>query len=69
MKKMFIAGAVCPQCQQVDKIFVYQEAGEDVAECKSCGHRRFRPKAGDAVDDGAAPAARSGAIPFVNLPE
>ena len=33
MARRFIAGAVCPECQQMDKIVTYQQDGEDVAEC------------------------------------
>lgn len=44
MGKKFIAGALCPQCNQMDKIFVYQQDGEDVAECNACGYISVRPK-------------------------
>lgn len=44
MRKMFIAGAVCPQCQKQDKIFVYQKDGEDIAQCNACGYVSVRPK-------------------------
>ena len=44
MRKMFIAGAKCPECGQEDKIFVYQKDGEDIAECKACGYTSVRPK-------------------------
>ncbi|AUM12978.1 YheV family putative zinc ribbon protein [Ketobacter alkanivorans] len=44
MKKMFIAGAKCPQCEKIDKIFVYHKDGEDIAECNACGYTSVRPK-------------------------
>ena len=44
MRKVFIAGAKCPQCEQEDKIFVYKKDGEDVAECNACGYISVRPK-------------------------
>lgn len=50
MKKQFIAGAVCPDCQQVDKIYVTTEQAEDsnalvdVAICNACGYRSIRPE-------------------------
>lgn len=38
-KGRFIAGAVCPECKQVDKLKMYKEEGEDVRECVRCGYR------------------------------
>ena len=35
-KKRFIAGALCPKCQQRDKIFTYFEAGEKWRACNRC---------------------------------
>jgi len=49
MKKQFIAGAKCPQCGLEDKIFIYHQDGEDIAECNSCGYQSIRPKEGEAV--------------------
>lgn len=52
MKKQFIAGAVCPECHQVDKIYVTYanaeqaadpDAQADVAICNACGYRSKRP--------------------------
>lgn len=37
-KRRFIAGAVCPSCQLMDKVVMYKsEAGDQVRECVSCG--------------------------------
>lgn len=49
MKKQFIAGAKCPQCGLEDKIYVFHENGEDIAQCNHCGYRSVRPKDGDPV--------------------
>jgi uncharacterized metal-binding protein (TIGR02443 family) len=38
MKKRFIAGAVCPQCKQVDKtVFYDDEQQQRFRECVACG--------------------------------
>ncbi|HAD09069.1 MAG TPA: hypothetical protein DCF62_06275 [Porticoccaceae bacterium] len=37
--KRFIAGAHCPACQAIDKIFVYREGDRNIRECVSCGFR------------------------------
>ncbi|PCJ15918.1 MAG: metal-binding protein [Gammaproteobacteria bacterium] len=42
MRKRFIAGAVCPQCNEIDKTVVYQQADDEVSECVKCGYKRFR---------------------------
>lgn len=40
MQRRFIAGAVCPQCSETDRIVMYDNAdGERVRECVSCGYR------------------------------
>ncbi len=45
--RRFIAGAVCPECQKLDKIVTYKQDGEDIAECVSCGYVSQRPKEED----------------------
>lgn len=35
-KKRFIAGAVCPRCNVMDKIVVFSEDGKDYRACVSC---------------------------------
>ena len=32
----FIAGAVCPECGEVDKLVMYQQAGQSWRECVRC---------------------------------
>lgn len=41
-KGRFIAGAVCPECKEVDKLKIYKEDGEDVRECVRCGYREIQ---------------------------
>ncbi len=36
-KKRFIAGAVCPQCAQMDKIVMFKQGGGEFRECVACG--------------------------------
>ncbi len=35
-QKRFIAGAVCPRCREIDKLFVYRLADKKFRECVSC---------------------------------
>ena len=42
--RKFIAGAVCPSCNQVDKLFVTTQDGAMVCECVSCGFRDVRER-------------------------
>lgn len=40
LKRRFIAGAVCPECQQMDKVVMYDDAqGRRWRECVSCGFK------------------------------
>ena len=57
MSRRFIAGAVCPECQKMDKIVTYKQDGEDVAECISCGYLSHRPKAADMAKNDMQPKA------------
>jgi len=43
--KRFIAGALCPQCQCLDKIVVYSLNEVKMAECVSCGFQQQDPAA------------------------
>lgn len=38
-KRRFIAGAVCPECRQLDKLVTYEDAGENYRECVRCGFK------------------------------
>ncbi len=45
-QKRFIAGAVCPRCAELDKIFVYRVEGTSVRECANCDfieQQQFEP--------------------------
>ncbi|SDB97528.1 YheV family putative zinc ribbon protein [Acinetobacter boissieri] len=45
MKKRFIAGAVCPKCQALDRIIMLtNHLGEEHIECISCDYRDTRPQ-------------------------
>lgn len=37
-KKRFVAGAVCPRCEQMDKLVVYSRDGKDYRECVACDY-------------------------------
>lgn len=37
--KRFIAGATCPKCQAMDKIFTYDDHGGKWRACVSCGFK------------------------------
>ncbi len=39
MKKRFIAGATCPDCQKMDTLVTFESEGVRVFECVECGHR------------------------------
>lgn len=43
MAKRFIAGAVCPKCEKIDKIYV--EDNSQVAKCAACGYELQQPDA------------------------
>lgn len=47
VKKHFIAGAVCPKCQLIDKIVVYTIVNKKFAECIRCGHKQEADFAND----------------------
>lgn len=36
-QKRFIAGAVCPSCNQMDTVVVYRDGDEQMRECVRCG--------------------------------
>ena len=35
-QKRFIAGAICPRCAQLDKLFVYRIDDKNFRECVNC---------------------------------
>lgn len=49
LQRRFIAGAVCPQCSEMDKIVMYDDDhGQRVRECVRCGYK-------DALDENGNP--------------
>ncbi|MBF7688509.1 YheV family putative zinc ribbon protein [Acinetobacter rathckeae] len=45
MKKRFIAGAICPKCQALDRIIMLTDSlGEEHIECIACDYRDMRPQ-------------------------
>ena len=39
MKRRFIAGAVCPACEAMDKVVMYDADGKRWRECVGCGFK------------------------------
>ena len=37
--RRFLAGAICPRCEAVDRIQVYAEGDRDFRECVACGFK------------------------------
>jgi len=37
-RRQFIAGAVCPECQQMDRIVIEDNAGSTQRRCVACGY-------------------------------
>ncbi len=42
LKERFIAGAVCPQCKQIDKIKLCIEEHDERIECVNCGYQETK---------------------------
>lgn len=48
--KRFIAGAVCPQCAEMDKLVMFRDAEQQsVRECVRCGYRDVMTEQGPQV--------------------
>ena len=41
--RRFIAGAVCPQCAELDRLVLYVGSSDNRRECISCGYRDALP--------------------------
>ncbi|NMP15997.1 YheV family putative zinc ribbon protein [Thalassotalea sp. Y01] len=52
MKKRFIAGAKCPECNAMDTLALYKEDGVEKVTCVSCGMLMTQP------DEKVAPEVR-----------
>lgn len=50
MKRRFIAGAVCPKCNAMDRIVMYDKDGQQVRECIECGFSQTQSEQ-QAIDD------------------
>jgi len=42
-RKRFIAGASCPKCKQLDKVYTYEQDGREFAACTQCDYLEPRP--------------------------
>ena len=49
VRKRFIAGAACPECRAMDKIYVNLDT--DTRHCLACGFAEERPAAPDAATE------------------
>lgn len=71
MRRKFIAGAVCPLCKGMDKIYITIEEGNEVARCTVCDYRSVRPKDDDPVvhpdDEASALQAEEGSVSVVKI--
>ena len=47
--RRFIAGATCPLCKGMDKIYVTREDEREVARCTVCDYHSVRPLDDDPV--------------------
>lgn len=45
VRKQFIAGARCPQCQAEDKVRFCRDGDREWIECVACGHATDKPPA------------------------
>lgn len=43
MKRRFIAGAKCPQCEAIDRVVMLSTADDEWIECIECGYSERRP--------------------------
>ena len=69
MGRRFIAGAVCPECNAMDKLFV--EAPSTTPVCAACGYEMQMPEGNSSdnvASDIVAPVAvKSEAVTLVNF--
>jgi uncharacterized metal-binding protein (TIGR02443 family) len=48
--RRFIAGATCPACGLVDKLFIYQQGNKNYCKCSRCGAMPTMEKGGGLKD-------------------
>ncbi|MGI9284885.1 MAG: YheV family putative zinc ribbon protein [Pseudomonadales bacterium] len=58
--RRFIAGAICPQCQAMDKIVLHRRGDQQQRECVACGFKD------DLQEFGAAPELATRVTPQSN---
>ena len=49
-RKRFIAGAICPACSSLDRIFVYSDKHVKIQQCWACGHKEKKVMRSHTVD-------------------
>lgn len=65
-KKRFIAGAVCPKCEKMDKLYI--EDDPTVATCIACGYQMIqRDDASVSENTREGSAALAEAVSIVNF--
>lgn len=78
MKKRFIAGAVCPACNTMDTIKMWDEQGVPQRECVACGFADTLDEQGNSVprelptrvsQAAAKPAAQEQTLQFFPNPK
>ncbi len=57
MKKRFISGAICPECQAQDTLRWWQENEKDHLDCVTCDYQTSRETAAKA-DSSVKPGSR-----------
>ncbi len=48
--RRFIAGAVCPRCAVMDRIFIESESGINKRECLGCGYKEYMQSDGTTTE-------------------
>lgn len=64
MKKRFIAGAACPECEAVDRIVMMTTEDDEWIECVECDYTERRPTKEDLEKAVVSPADEVGVIQF-----
>lgn len=67
MRKRFIAGATCPQCGQVDKLYIIAGAAGDERHCSACDFSEARPTEVEAAGDSVTTKVEADAVQVVTL--
>ena len=62
IKKRFIAGARCTQCNGLDKVMLLQTINDEWIECVDCGYSERRPT--DIVTNSPSKSDEIGVVQF-----